>query len=91
MVQLVYGDKPSVDATSDESLADEDIEHKNLTIRKEAEATWEVSQSLSISFDCEKENLLEVFMDLEHKELKRKKSRALKWCFAVETGVCSST
>ena len=81
MAQIMYGNKSSGVASSNESLADEDIadediEHRNLTIRKEAEATWEVSQSLGITFDCEKENILAVFMELENQELKGKKAHA---------------
>ena len=76
VAQLVYGDKASTVVTSDDSIADDDIEHRNSIIRNEAEVTWEVSQSLGISFDCDKDRLLEVFMDLEHEEMKGKKPSA---------------
>ena len=76
VAELVYGDKASVASSSEGSIADEEIEHRNSIIRKEAEATWEVSQIMGISFDCEKNKLLQVFMDLEQTELERKGSRA---------------
>ena len=38
-------------------------------------ATWEVSHSLGISFDCDKEKLIEVLMELEHEEMNGKISR----------------
>ena len=76
VAQLVYNDKEAVAATSNDSIADDDIEHRNSIIRNEAVATWEVSQSLGISFDCDKDRLLKVFMDLEHEEMKGKKPRA---------------
>ena len=37
--ELLYGDKASVAGTSDGSITDDDIEHRNSIIRKEAEAT----------------------------------------------------
>ena len=76
MAQLVYGDITSTTAISDDSIADDDIEHRNAIIRNEAEATWEVSQALGIYFDCEKDKLLDVFTDLEYEERKRNMSRA---------------
>ena len=76
MAQLVYGDITSTTAISDDSIADDDIEHKNAIIRNEAEVTWEVSQALGIYFDCEKDKLLDVFTDLEYEKRKGNMSRA---------------
>ena len=39
LAHLVYGAMNSTDATSDESIADEEIENRNLATRKKAEAT----------------------------------------------------
>ena len=74
--ELLYGDKASIVGTSDGSIADDDIEHRNSIIRKEAEATWEVSQMMGISFDCKKNNLIKVFMDLEQAKIERKENCA---------------
>ena len=75
VAQLVYGDKDPNDVISDDSILDDGIEHKNSIIRNETVATWDVSQSLGISFDCDKEKLIEVFMESEHEEMKGKMSR----------------
>ena len=72
----MYGGKARDAIISDDSISDGDIEHRNLIIRNEAMATWEVSQSLGISFYCGKEKLIEMFMELEHEEMKGKMSRA---------------
>ena len=62
-------------ARSKLSLSDEDIEHRNYVILKEAEATWEVSQTLGITFDSEKSQLIEVFKKLEEDERRGKSPR----------------
>ncbi|XVE68528.1 hypothetical protein DITRI_Ditri09bG0075200 [Diplodiscus trichospermus] len=50
---------------SDFSISDDDIQHRNLVLRKEVEDTWEVSSVLGLVFDREKEQMIELFHDLE--------------------------
>ena len=57
----MFSDNMSKMECSDSSLSDSDIEHRNSVILKEAATTWKESQALGISFDCEKEQLIEVF------------------------------
>ena len=72
VAQLVYGEENLEANLSDVSLSDDDIEHRNSVILKEVVASWEVSQALGISFDCDKEQLIEVFMELEQEEMRGK-------------------
>ena len=63
--QLVHGDKVLNEGVSDFSISDEDIEQRNKSILKEAEATWEVSSVLGLTFDKNKQQMVEVFSALE--------------------------
>ncbi|XVE89617.1 hypothetical protein DITRI_Ditri20bG0010300 [Diplodiscus trichospermus] len=53
---------------SDCSISNENIDHKNWILLKEAEATWEVSSVLGLVFDRDKERMIEVFHNLEKKD-----------------------
>ena len=66
--QLVYGDKGTNEGVSDFSISDEEIEQRNKSILKEAEATWEVSSVLGLSFDKNKQQMVEVFRVLEEED-----------------------
>ena len=57
---------------SDSSLSDSDIEHRNFVILNEAIATFEVSKALGLSFECDNDQLIEVFKNLEEGERLRK-------------------
>ena len=71
--QLVYREENLEVNISNASLFDDDdIKHRNFVILKEAVASWEVSQALGFSFDCDKEQLIEVFMELEQEERRGK-------------------
>ncbi|XVE74376.1 hypothetical protein DITRI_Ditri12bG0011800 [Diplodiscus trichospermus] len=54
--------------SSDISISDDDIEHRNRILLQEAEATWEVSSVLGLVFDREKERMIEVFHSLEKED-----------------------
>ena len=56
----------------DSSLSDSDIKHQNSIILNEAIATLEVSKALGLSFDCDNDQLIEVFKNLEEGERLRK-------------------
>ena len=53
-------------------LSDKDIHHRNFVILKEATAIWEASQMLRISFNRDKNILIDVFKQLEEDERSRK-------------------
>ena len=63
--ELVYGEKDHDACNSELSIVDEDIEHRNAVILKEAETTWEVSSVLGLTFDRDKNHVIEVFKELE--------------------------
>ena len=70
--QLVHGNKVLNEGISDFSILDEDIEQRNKSILKEAEATWEVSSVLGLTFDKNKQQMVEVFRALEEGDRKGK-------------------
>ena len=57
---------------SNSSLSDSDIEHRNSVILNESIATFEVSKALGLFFDCDNDQLIEVFKNLEEGESLRK-------------------
>ncbi|XVE81905.1 hypothetical protein DITRI_Ditri15bG0103600 [Diplodiscus trichospermus] len=59
---------------SDFSISDEDIEHRNSIILREAEETWKISSVLGLVFDKDKKELIEVFKNLEEEDRRRKAS-----------------
>ncbi|XVE84682.1 hypothetical protein DITRI_Ditri17bG0033000 [Diplodiscus trichospermus] len=56
----------------DESLSDEDIAHRNVIIRKETEATWEVSALLRLVFNKNKSQMIEVFQRMEELDMEER-------------------
>ncbi|XVE68742.1 hypothetical protein DITRI_Ditri09bG0093900 [Diplodiscus trichospermus] len=50
---------------SERSVSDEDIEHRNSILRKEAEATWEIGAMLGLVFDKNRSQMIEVFQRME--------------------------
>ena len=57
---------------SDSLLLDSDIEYRNSIILNEAIATLEVSKALGLSFDCDNDQLIKVFKNLDEGERLRK-------------------
>ena len=68
MSELVYGEKDRDACNSELPISDEDIEHKNSMILKEVEATWKVSSVLGITFDRDKNQVIEVFKEFEEND-----------------------
>ena len=70
--ELGYDDIEAGEDVSVSSLSDSDIEHRNSVILNEAIATLEVCEELGLSFDCDNDQLIEVFKNLDKGERMRK-------------------
>ncbi|XVE78776.1 hypothetical protein DITRI_Ditri14bG0005100 [Diplodiscus trichospermus] len=86
----------------DFSISDNDIEHRNSVIRKEAEATCEVCFILGAVFGREREQMIKAFHRLEDDDRRRKANqggevkderrtidsrKSLPWCRSVLGGI----
>ncbi|XVE85399.1 hypothetical protein DITRI_Ditri17bG0088000 [Diplodiscus trichospermus] len=65
------------------SISDEEFEHRNLVNLQEAEEIWKVSLDFGVVIDKDRNQVIEVFKNLEEEDRKRKEAEEL--AFGRET------
>ncbi|OMO83928.1 hypothetical protein CCACVL1_11081 [Corchorus capsularis] len=67
-MKLVYKDKFQEELNLDVSISDEEINHRNMVLLKEAEETFKISEMLGIKFRDSRDQIVQRLMDMEATE-----------------------
>ncbi|OMO60035.1 hypothetical protein CCACVL1_24448 [Corchorus capsularis] len=68
IMKMIYKDKFREELNSDVLISDEEINHRNMVLSKEAEETFKISAMLGIEFSDSREQIVQRLMEMEAEE-----------------------